>query len=33
VVDIAKKVNKAKLTWYEHVIRRDEGDLVTDIME
>ena len=33
VVDIAEKMREARLRWYGHVIRRDEGDLVRDIME
>ena len=33
VVDIAEKVREARLRWYGHVIRRDEGELVRDIME
>jgi hypothetical protein len=33
VVDIAEKVREAMLRWYGHVIRRDEGELVRDIME
>jgi hypothetical protein len=28
VVDIAEKVRGAKLGWFGHVIRRDEGELV-----
>jgi hypothetical protein len=32
-VDIAEKVREARLRWYGHVIRRDEGELVRDIME
>ena len=28
VVDIAEKVREARLRWYGHVIRRDEGELV-----
>ena len=30
---LQKKVREARLRWYEHVIRRDEGELVRDIME
>ena len=33
VVDIAEKMREALLRWYRHVIRRDEGELVRDIME
>ena len=33
VVDIAEKVREARLRWYGHVIRRDEGELVREIME
>jgi hypothetical protein len=33
VLDIAEKVREARLRWYGHVIRRDEGDLIRDIME
>jgi hypothetical protein len=33
VVDIAEKVREASLRWYGHVIRRDKGELVRDIME
>jgi hypothetical protein len=33
VLDIAEKVREARLRWYGHVIRRDEGELVRDIME
>ena len=33
VVDIAEKVREARLRWYGHVIRRDEGELVRDIIE
>jgi hypothetical protein len=33
VVDIAEKVREARLRWYGHGIRRDEGQLVRDIME
>jgi hypothetical protein len=32
-VDIAEKVREIRLRWYGHVIRRDEGELVRDIME
>jgi hypothetical protein len=33
VVDFAEKVREAMLRWYGHVIRRDEGEPVRDIME
>jgi hypothetical protein len=33
VVDIAEKVREARLRWHGHIIRRDEGKLVKDIME
>jgi hypothetical protein len=33
VVDIAKKVEGSKVRWHGHVIRRDKGELVRDIME
>ena len=33
VVDITEKVREARLRWYGHVIRRDEGELVRYIME
>jgi hypothetical protein len=33
VLDIAEKVREARLRWYGHVIKRDEGELVRDIME
>jgi hypothetical protein len=33
VVDITEKVREARLRWYGHVIRRDEEELVSDIME
>jgi hypothetical protein len=33
VIDIAEKVREARLRWYGHVIRRDEGELVRDIMK
>jgi hypothetical protein len=33
VVDIAEKVKEARLRWYGHVIRRDEGEMVRDNME
>jgi hypothetical protein len=33
VVDIAEKVREARLRWYGHVIRRDEGEMVRDNME
>ncbi len=32
VVDIAK-MRETRLRWYEHVIRRDEGELIRDITE
>jgi hypothetical protein len=32
VVDIAEKVRKTRLRWYGYVIRRDEGELVRDII-
>ncbi len=32
VVDIAEKMKEARLRWYGHVIRRDEGELVRDIV-
>ena len=32
-VDIAEKAREARLRWYGYVIRRDEGELVRDIME
>jgi hypothetical protein len=28
VVDIAKKAREARLRWYGHIIRRDEGELL-----
>jgi hypothetical protein len=31
--EIAENVREARLRWYGHVIRRDEGELVRDIME
>ncbi len=31
--DIAEKMREARSRWYGHVIRRDEGELVRDIME
>jgi hypothetical protein len=31
MVHIAEKVKRARLKWYGHIIRRDEGMLVTDI--
>jgi hypothetical protein len=31
VIDIAEKVREARLRWYGHVIRRDEGKLVENI--
>jgi hypothetical protein len=33
VIDIAEKVREARLRWYGHIIIRDEGQLVRDIME
>jgi hypothetical protein len=33
VVDIAEKMKEERLRWYGDVIRRDEGELVRDIME
>jgi hypothetical protein len=33
VVDIAEKLRNAKLRWYGHEIRRDEGEPVRNIME
>jgi hypothetical protein len=33
VVDIAEKVREARLRWCGHVIRRDEEELVTHIVE
>jgi hypothetical protein len=33
VVDFAEKVSEARLRWYGHVIIRDEGVLIRDIME
>jgi hypothetical protein len=33
VVDITEKVREARLRWYGHVIKRDEGELVRYIME
>ena len=33
VVDITEKVREARLRWYGHIIRGDEGELVRDIME
>jgi hypothetical protein len=33
VVDIAEKVREVRLRWYGHIRRRDEGELVRDIME
>ena len=33
MVHIAKNAREAKLRWYGHVIRRDEGELVRDIVE
>jgi hypothetical protein len=33
VVDIAEKMREARLRLCGHIIRRDEGELVRDIME
>jgi hypothetical protein len=33
VVDIAEKMMEARLRWYGQVIRRDERELVRDIIE
>jgi hypothetical protein len=33
VVDIAEKVREARLRWYGHVIRRDKGELVREVLE
>jgi hypothetical protein len=33
VVDIAEKVREARLRWYGHLIRKDEGKLARDIMK
>jgi hypothetical protein len=33
VVEISEKMREARLRWYGHVIRRDEGELVRNIME
>ena len=33
VVLFAEKAREARLRWYGHVIRRDEGELVREIME
>jgi hypothetical protein len=33
MVDISEKVREARLRWYGHIIKRDEGELVRDIME
>jgi hypothetical protein len=33
VVDIAEKVSEARLRWYGHMMRRDEGELVRGIKE
>jgi hypothetical protein len=33
VVDITEKAREARLRWYRHIIRRDEGELVKEIME
>ena len=30
MLDIVEKVREARLRWYGHVIRRDEGELVRD---
>jgi hypothetical protein len=31
--DMAEKVREARMRWYGHVIRKDEGKLARDIME
>jgi hypothetical protein len=33
VVDIAEKVREVRLRWYGHVIRKNEGELVKDIVK
>ena len=33
LVDLAEKMKKARLRWYGHIIRRDEGELIRDIVE
>jgi hypothetical protein len=33
VINIGKMTRKARLRWYGHVIRRDEGELFRVIME
>jgi hypothetical protein len=33
VVEIAEKAWEARLRWHGHIVRRDEGELVRDIME
>jgi hypothetical protein len=33
VVGIAEKVRETRIRWYEHAIRRDEGELIRYIME
>jgi hypothetical protein len=33
VVDIAEKIREARLRWYGHVIRRDEGKPFRDIID
>jgi hypothetical protein len=33
VVDIVEKVREARLRWCGHVIRRDEGEPIRDIIE
>jgi hypothetical protein len=33
VVDFAENAREARLRWYGHVIRRDEGKPVREIME
>ena len=32
-VDIAETMREARLSWYEHVMRRSEGEPVSDISE
>jgi hypothetical protein len=33
MIDIAEKLRETRLRWYGHVIRRDEEELVRDIIE
>ena len=33
VVDIAEKVRETRLRWYGHIMRRDKGEPVRDILE